>query len=331
VEDSHFRKTLVEIINGCSTVFIDNKRAFIRHKKLSDIVDYELIYDNFLDLAKKRGMPTEEEILKEIFEAGFWAEEDDEKIEEKKLFIKNLKLTKDEMYLESVISKLTEQIEEEESELKILEEKKASLISSSAEKYAMNRANDYYICEAFYKDVDQKEKLFTQEEFEYLKEKELKAVIESYNIFSEQFSEESIQVLAVQDFYKTYYSFSETSSDFFGKPVVDLTNFQLHLLIYTKIFKNIFERHDNIPDNIRKNPKALLDYGKSKSAKEKVTEKFANKKSTMGSIVGATKDDYKDLGISSAAPTKDGDDLHSAAKANGGRLTMQDMMRMNGV
>ena len=58
-----YRKNLVEIIDGSSTAFIKNKRVFIKHKNVSDVVDYEIIYDNFFERAQARGLPTEKEII----------------------------------------------------------------------------------------------------------------------------------------------------------------------------------------------------------------------------------------------------------------------------
>ena len=62
--------------------------------------------------------------------------------------------------------------------------------------------------------------------------------------------------------------------DFFGSPVVKLNNFQLNLLIYTRIFKNIFETNEDIPDKIKKDPEALLDYANSSEARDEMKNKM---------------------------------------------------------
>lgn len=327
MEQSEYRRNFVEIIDGCSTAFINHKRVFIQHKKISDVVDYDLIYKNFLDYAVGKGMPQQSDVLDEQIEAGEWDPQDDETIVEKEHFIKNLNATKSEMVLQSVKDTLQSQIEEAESHVKALKLKKDIILANSAERYATNRANDYYIMRSFYKDVEQKEPLYTEEEFEFLEDKQLKSMISSYNEFNDRFSEESIMHLAIQDFFKTYYTFSETSNDFYGKPVVQLTNFQLHLLIYTKIFKNIFENNKDIPERVKKNPTALLDFAEGKQGREKMEQKLKNKGSAVSSIVGATKEDYKDLGVEPESSQKT---MHEAAKAKGGRLSMKDLMNLNG-
>jgi hypothetical protein len=327
VEQTEYRRNFVEIIDGCSTAFINHKRVFIQHKKISDVVDYDLVYQNFLDYAINKGMPEQKDVLNEQIEAGEWDPRDDETIEEREHFIKNLKATKSEMVLQSVKDTLQSQIEDAESYVLVLKNKKEAIISNSAERYATNRANDYYITKSFYKDVNQKEPLYTEEEFEFLDDEVLTSMISAYNDFNSRFSEESIQGLAIQDFFKTYYSFSETSSDFYGKPVVALTNFQLHLIIYTKIFKNIFETNKDIPERIKSNPSALMDYAEGKSKRDKVESKLKSNKSGVSSIVGATKEDYADMGVETESGQKT---MHQAAKAKGGRLSMKDLMDLNG-
>ena len=50
---------------------------------------------------------------------------------------------------------------------------------------------------------------------------------------------------------------------FYGKPFCNLTYNQIRLIVYTRVFKNIFDNNENIPDNIRKDPAKLLDFGGS--------------------------------------------------------------------
>ena len=114
--------------------------------------------------------------------------------------------------------------------------------------------------------------------------------------------------------------------DFFGVPVVKLNNFQLNLLIYTRIFKNIFEMNDDIPDKIKKDPEALLDYANSSEVREEVKGKM-NDSSSASTIVGATKEDLEELGMN----TSSGTNLHEAAKKKGGSLSMKDLMDISGV
>ena len=198
METSKYRRNFVEIIDGCSSSFIKHKRVYIQHKRIADVVDYDLVYKNYLEYASGRGMPKEADVLEEQIEAAEWDPADDDVIIEKEAFITNLKLTKSDMVLQSVKNTIQGQIEEAQQDVLYLKAKKEAIISNSAERYATNRANDYYIIKSFYKDVAMTDPLFSEEEFEFLEENKLKSIIRSYNEFNERFSEESIMDLSVQ-------------------------------------------------------------------------------------------------------------------------------------
>lgn len=322
-----YRKNLVEIIDGSSTAFIGSQRVFIKHKNVSDVVDYEIVFDNFLERAKQRGLPTEEEVLKNLEEAEIWTEDDEEYIRTQKQYIEGLRLSKGNLYVESAKQSINRQLEEAERELNEHLQKKSDLIANCAETYSYNRANDYYILRSFFKDKETTEPLYTEKEFEYLDNKILAKVINSYNNFHGKFSEEQIMELVVQDFYKIYYAFSETATDFFGRPVARLTNFQLNLLIYTRIFKNIFEQNKDIPERMMKDPKALLDFAASADSREKAKSQLNKDGSAGASVVGATSQDLDDLGLSSESQKT----MTQAAKEKGGSLSMKDLMDLNGI
>ncbi len=322
-----YRKNLVEIIDGSSTAFIGSQRVFIKHKNVSDVVDYEIIFDNFLERATAIGLPTEEQVLEDLNTSEIWTEADEEYIRTQKQYIEGLRLSKGNLYVESAKESINRQLEEAERDLNDHLQKKRDLTANCAETYSYNRANDYYILRSFYKDKETNEPLYTEKEFEYLDNKILAQVITAYNDFHGKFSEEQIMELVVQDFYKIYYSFCETATDFFGAPVAKLTNFQLNLLIYTRIFKNIFEQNNDIPERMMKDPKALLDFAASADSREKAKSQLNKEGSAGASVVGATAQDLSDLGLASESQKT----MTQAAREKGGSLSMKDLMDLNGI
>jgi hypothetical protein len=326
VDLKEYRKLFKEIVDGFSAYYVGEKKRYIKHQCTSDLVDFDQVYQMHFDRAIARGLPTEKEILEDLEEEGLWSKSDDAEIETQKFYLESLIKNKKNIYLKSALERVNEQIKEAEKKLNELKSQKENLISNSSERYATNRANDFYMFNSFYKTQDLDEPLYTQEEFEDISTKEVTTLVRIYNSFHEKFSEKNIQNLAVQDFYKIYYSFAESTMDFFGVPVVKLNNFQLNLLIYTRIFKNIFEMNDDIPDKIKKDPEALLDYANSSEAREEVKGKM-NDSSSASTIVGATKEDLEELGMN----TSSGTNLHEAAKKKGGSLSMKDLMDISGV
>jgi len=324
VDSKKYRKLLKEISDGYSGFYIGEKKRFIKHQSTDDLVDFDDVYEMYLNRAISKGLPTEEEIFENLKEEGEWSDKDESEIESQSFYVENLIKNKKNIVLKSAMDQINKQIEEAKKNLEELKTKKQSLIQNSADRYALNRANDFYIFNSFYQDEDLKTRLYTQEEFEYASTKEVSDLVSIYNKFHANFGEENIQHLAIQDFYKVYYHFSENSIDFFGKPILELTNFQLNLILYTRIFKNIFETNENIPDRIKKDPSALLDFANSSESREKMKKQFENKNSAGSTVVGATKEDLSELGMEPV-----GQSLTDIAKKKG-TLSMKDLMDMSG-
>ena len=327
MEDKHYRVTLKEIIDGFSSYFVGENKVYIKHQNLSDIVDFEMVYDLHFEKAQKKGLPTKEEIFETLAKDGIWTNADDAKIEKHRFYVESLIKNKKNLYLKSATERINSQIKEAEEDLNTMLMEKEALSSNCCDIYATNRANDFYMFSSFFKDSKLTDPLYTQEEFEYIESSKVTEIIRIYNKFHERFCEKNIQHLVLQGFYKIYYSFAESCVDFFGIPVVKLNNFQLNLLIYTRIFKNIFDQHDDIPERIMNDPSALLDYASSAEARDEVKQKMSGEDGVASSVIGATKEDLEELGLSQEG----GQTLSSAAQNKGGSLSMKDLMDLSGV
>ena len=326
MELKSYRKLLKEITEGYSSYFIEEELRFIKHQSTADLVDFDDVYQMYFDRALTKGLPTEEEIFENLKAEGFWTEKDDAELDSQTFYLESLVKNKKNIYLKSALDQVNTQIKEAQEKLAELVHKKTSLVTNSCEMYASNRANDFYIVNSFYKDKELTDPLFTQEEYEYMDASEASKLIKMYNEFHNRFSEENIQKLTLQGFYRIYYAFSETANDFFGDPILYLTNFQLNLIMYTRIFKNIFDQYDDIPERIMDDPAALLDFANSADAREEMKKKFDGD-NAASTIVGATKEDMEELGIS----PNQGTSLAEAAKKKGGSLDMKDLMDLSGV
>lgn len=325
MDDKDYRKILKEIVQGFSPYFIGEKKRYIKHQSINDVVDFDDVYKVHYEKAQSKGLPTEAEIFENLEKEGMWSRQDDSEIEQQEFYVESLNKNKKNVYLKSAIDQMNKQIKDAEEKLSTLKSKKRDLSSNCCETYALNRANDFYMFNSFFKDSKLEVPLYTQEEFEYVTTKEVSKLVRIYNEFHDRFKESSVKNLAIQDFYKVYYSFSESSNDFFGKPILELTNFQLSLILYTRIFKNIFEQHSDIPDKTKQDPDALLDYANSSEKRDEAKQKIADSSTGGSSIMGATKEDLEDLGVSSS-----GKSLHEAAKSKGGSLSMKDLIDLNG-
>lgn len=321
------RKIFRDVVRGFSTTTLEEDFVYIKHLTPHDQVELEEIEEKYFNIALRKGVPTEEDMLVYLKDEGQWTDKDEKFIQDKELFLENLRKAKTKLVLKSEIDKQAALIDKEQKLLDDKQIQKIGLIGNTCEKYAKDRLNDFYMIKSFFADDKLQEPLFNQDKFDELDNHDIKKVVYKYNEIFEGFSEESIQYTILEDFYNPYLSFAEDSMQFYGKAFCELTYNQIRLIVYTRVFKNIFDMNENIPESIRKDPAKLLEFGSSsKEEKDKAKDKLTQ--GDGGTLVGAKQEDYDYLGVE--RPTN-AVSLHEEAKKKGGTLNMEDLMKLHGV
>jgi predicted nuclease with TOPRIM domain len=259
VDGARYRKIFRDIVRGFSDTEVQNQKLYIKHLSSLDQVDIDEVKDFYYQKALDRGIPTTSEILEKLISDGTWSKNQDDEIDRLNNFIDQLKKNKTQIVLKSKLDEQNKQIEQTQKKINELESEKSALIGINAETYSEKRSNDYYIIKSFYEDPDLKIPVFPEEnDFNDLYSEDVIDFIKQYNLSFEMFEETKIQEMILQDFYYIYFPFSDDTVGFFGNPVCHLTYNQLKLIVYTKIFKNIFERNVNIPESIKKDPSSII-------------------------------------------------------------------------
>jgi len=209
-----------------------------------------------------------------------------------------------------------------------MKNERAALFSRTAESYAEERVNDFYILKCLYKDSTLKDLAYSEEEFDDIDSEDLFQIIKEYNKVYSNINDESIQFIVLQDFYNLFMPFAEHAHEFYGKPVCDLSYNQLKLLIYSRYFKNIFSNNDKMPDHIKKDPEKIIDYVNANENARKLVDKKGEKENAAQTLVGATEEDMEYIGFK--AKGEKTTSLAEEAKKKGGSLSMEDMMKLFG-
>lgn len=320
------RKAFRDIVKGFSPAEVGGKTVYIKHLTPHDQVELEDVENHYFSVAESRGLPTEEEMLAFLKQEGDWTADDELEIKKLENFIESLRKSKSNLVLKSAQEQQSGLIEKESGKLNKKLNQKKDLLGSTCEEYGRNRAHDFYILKSFYRDMKIKKPLYSEDQYNELTQPQVSELVGVYNNVFRSFTEESVQEMVLEDFYQPYLNFGDDSMQFYGKAFCELTYNQVRMIVYTRIFKNIFENNPNIPESIRTNAAALLDYGSiSDAEKEKVQSKFDE--SAGSTIVGASQEDYEYLGVKQSG----GVSLHEEAKKKGGSLSMQDMMKLSGV
>jgi len=284
---------------GYSSAKIGSQIVYIKHFTLSDQVDLDSNYEQVYEESKSKGLPTENEVVEQLKRQGFWKQSDEEEIKAIMLYIDRLRQTKTKQTIPSQVEQTQRLIEVELSKLDKKNKQKSSQIGNTCEKLAANRLNGYFIFKSFYKDKGLTIPLYSEEEFDLLEDEALDDLIKIYNSAINNINTNNIKLICLQSFFQNYFYLTENLSDFWGKPIIQLTSFQSEISAYGRYFKQLLSNTKDIPDEVRNDPEKLIDFVNSSSnMKEETKEKGEN----ALSIMGATKEDLKAAGLETGNP-----------------------------
>jgi hypothetical protein len=316
--------TFNEIVKGYSKKKFKGSSIFIKHLGVNEKAFFDFRYQEYLAYALSLGILSEEDALKKASEEGFWSQKEENEITDLNKYVDRLILTKKNFIRKLEIEAINKQIDEERQKLvKKISERK-DIIGKTAEEYASNRSSDYIIYESLIKDENFKERVFSESEFEEVTYEDLVEYILFFNEYMSEFKEYNLQKISLLDFFQPYYLVLDQPMQFWGKPMVQLTDFQVRVTIYGKIFKNIFETTENIPNEIRQNPDKLFEYTDRSKAKKNFEGKQKNKDKASGEAVfGATKEEMEEM------KTPGSKTINEAMKGKK-TMTMEELMKLHG-
>ena len=311
-----------EIFDGYTEFEYAGKPAYLKHFSIRDQRYIHRYYDKYKNIALQKGIPSEKEILVTLKNDNLWSDSDDLKIAVLEAEITTLKDSQKASYLPSQKNNIAKTIIEKNYELNKLLSTKREVVGNTAESYASNRTNEEFIRYILFKDETLKEHLFSQEEFDDLEDYNINYLVKIYSTSNARLNEDNIQHCVLRDFFNMYLSQTEHLSAFYGKPIIQLSIFQLKLALYARVFFNIFQYNEDLPDNIKKDPSAILRFSESKKTGKQTSQRQSrDSESTM--VFGATKEDLKQLDPNARTIS-----LEDAVRQNGGSLNMEQMMKL---
>jgi len=331
MEEGNLKVVFSEILRGYTLVTIpDSGEVKIKHFNNFDAAELDIKNRFFYDKAVSQGLPTRKQRIDHLLEEDIWTEEKNKEILNLQSLIAGLKVSKSKVFLQAHIEQINNDLKKNQAQLSALSLKKEELIGFSAEAYAARRINERYMHNAFLRGNG--EKLFTEEEFEELEEGKLVNLIGTYNKSAKKFNSSDLKKLSVSGFFTNLFYLCENNAySFFGKPLIQLTFYQIELFGYGRYYKSLIENSDNkLPNEISSDPEKIVEWFESSKSAQATLDKSKNAgaEGSATSLVGATKEDLKRLGLDNPNET-----INMAKKASekGGKLNMDDMMKLHGM
>lgn len=327
LNQEEYKLLYYEILNGSSYYYDEKFNFYVKHLSAKDL---NLINKKRIEIRNKTykiGLLKEEDQLNNLIQNGSWSQEQENEIFKLKSFIKNLKYTKSKLITSRDIQNINNEIKESEKNLDLILKEKNDLVGTTAESYIEKKINEYYIYISLYKDEELKSRFFTESEFDYLDYDQLYELYLKYNLCISKFSEKNIKKISVSNFFlNSFYICEDNPFVFFGKSIHELTFSQIELFTYAKYFKNIINNgKTRPPESILSDPDALIEWSEGAKNVDSLLSKTRNKEIAGSSIIGASKEDLKKIGLEN----KDGIDLMKEAAKKGGALSFQDLIKLH--
>ena len=265
------------------------QKVFIKHLSDLETGQSERAYQDLLFQGKEKGLKTEKETINFLIEEKCWSESNEEKISSLSDEISRLKSARDKLIIKSQLSQLEKDMKPLADELYVLDYERRENLGMTTEVFANKKISEETIQSSFFKDRELTELFYSEEEFEYLSQE---AVNESLSIYSEmvskKFAGDEIKRVSVCPFFmNTYVICNDNVYNFFGKPILYLTNFQVALMSSAKYFKNLMGNAKPPPEDFYTSPDKIIEWyelqNKTMQAKNAIEDKGeAGGKSLMG-------------------------------------------------
>jgi|TARA_Y100000817_G_scaffold36582_1_gene25224 hypothetical protein len=317
-----------EIIEGYSFVpsklFGDLK---IKHINNFDAAKTDIKNHYYFEKAVSQGLEKREDKIDYLIKEKLWDPEKDKQAKRLEDMLKGMRKTKSKLILQTQIDAINKDIEENELQLSAILAEKETIIGFTAEEYAQRRINEYYM---YISILDENgNRLFKEDEFQELDEEQVAEIMTVYSKNNEKFKAEVLKKIALADFFTNiFYLCDDNVFNFYGKPVINLTFYQIEIYSYGRYFKSLIQNsEDKIPDHIVEDPDKLIEWAQSSKNVKEVLEKNSGEEAGASSIMGATKEDLAKAGVNQ---DQDVIDLSKKAEEQGGRLSMDDLMKLHG-
>jgi hypothetical protein len=319
--DQFLKQIYSEIVRGTTKLL---PRVFFKHPTQVEYFSVFDFYQRKLEELSSRGILTEKELLDRAIKNKWWTAAKEDEIAAIKSYLKSLEQTKKKAVFPSAREAIEAQIQTEMEKLGAIYIKRNPLVHGSAEQYANKNLLDFYLLNFLFQDAAATNLMFqSEEEFFELDEDYIEKLRGLIADTVNKFSDKHIKKIGAASFMQNNMILGgETVRDFFGKAVVEITNYQSDLFSYAKMFRNIIKNSENpIPDDVLSDPDKLIEWSESSHKLKKLMDKTPNKGKTRGersgratSFVGAKGSDYASAGM------KPKGGLLQAARDAGGSL-----------
>jgi len=285
LDKNKLRLLFIDILKGYSLSYYKSNKLYFKHNTSFDSGEIDHLKQEFIEKAKRNGLPTEDQKEEYLISENIWPKENNEKIKKLKSDISVLKQTKSKLFKTNDINELNKQIDEKKLELITLTVERKDLLGFTVEDYANKKVNEYYMFNSLFKDKYLKDRYFSEQEFDELENKDISEILNIYNDINKNFVETNLKKIALSSYYLSLFNLcDENAHNLYGKAIIYLTFYQMEVFGYAKYFKNALSEAKHKPtDEYYEDPDKLIDWlESSKNMEDMLGKDEKNQKKTEG-------------------------------------------------
>ena len=249
-----------QIVNGYFFDYVNN--FYVKHSSLKDSAKIALNNKILSFESKQKGLSSEEEKLQILIKNGCWSEEQEQEYKNHFKMLQDLTVSKRKLIIKSQIEQAQKLFEKEMIEFTTKYSDRYEYLGMTIESFCSDKRYEFFIKNYFFKDESLTEQIFTDDFFENCDPFILREFFNYYSDFENIFSERNMKKVACSQEASNSLYLSENPSDFYGKPITQLTNNQINLYNYHVYFKNISNHPEfkRVPQEYYNDLNKLIDY-----------------------------------------------------------------------
>ena len=239
------RLAYLDILAGCTAE--SGGKFVVKHSTESDYCLTERVRRHFLKEGTRMGLVSESDQLELLAKRGIWTAEDEKAYLEAKDELDSLVISSKNLVIPQQIKDMQRMIKEARDKLHTNFGTRAELIGTTKEVFALRRASEHHILRSFYKDSSLKHPLFTEAEADDIEPQRLHIFMDIYESVVGTFTEKNLKRISVCPFFlNVFYGAKDSAFAFYGKPVIELSLYQLSLFGKGKFYKSLLEEPEII-------------------------------------------------------------------------------------
>ena len=305
-KNSEYGRIYSEICRGFSTDVIEKSTVYFKHPTIAEHFSTYANYDLFIREGRKKGLLLESEKVEEAIDGGWWSSDKESKINLLRKTVQNLFKTRDRLLYASQKVEIEKQIRQNEAILITYTKERREIVGYTLEDYASSKLTEELLIAFTYKNPDFTQKLFSdRHEYYNLTDDHVEKIKNAFDTFSRVFNHETIRKIAACGFFQNLVYLNEDAYSFWGNPTTKCTKYQIDVLLYGKMYKNMIksyaENSKPVPEEVLNDPDKFVEWTDNQS-RDPAT-RARSKKSRDGSsnlvssAVGATKEDLDKMGV----------------------------------